>query len=135
MSRISRALVGLSLTLVAGALVVSACSSNTAPAGNTITVPSGALQYSPTSLTIAPGDAVRFTWSTGAITHNVTPASGNPTALPSSSAGAPPLPLVASADFSITFPTAGVFRFYCGQHGANPTPTTVTGMSGTITVQ
>jgi plastocyanin len=37
-------------------------------------------------------------------------------------------------EFTTVFPSAGTFRFFCLAHGNNPTPNTVTGMSGTITV-
>ncbi len=98
----------------------------------TITATSG-LVFSPSTVTISPGGAVRFVWASGAGDHNVVPATGNPSALP----GSPGLPRLISPpqDFTVGFPSAGVFNFWCSAHGANPTPTTVTGMSGTITVQ
>lgn len=137
MFRHSHVLAGATL-VVALVATLAACSddsgNNPPPSGNTITVgQNGGTQFSPSTLTIAPGESVRFLWASNAIDHNVTPASGNPSALPTSP-GAPAL-LAPPQDFSVTFPTAGVFRFYCGAHGANPSPTTVTGMSGTITVQ
>jgi plastocyanin len=134
MSRISPALVGVTLAAVLGACS-SSNDSNPPPAGNTITVgANGSIQFSPLTLTIAPGGSVRFVWASNAINHNVVPASGNSTALPMSPGVGTPL-LAPPQDFSIVFPAAGVFRFYCSAHGANPAANTVTGMSGTITVQ
>jgi plastocyanin len=88
--------------------------------------------FSPGVVTIVAGGAVRFLWASGAMNHNVTPATGNPSVLPRS----PGLPLLLDApqDFTVSFPAAGVFRFYCSAHGAEDTPTTVSGMSGTVTV-
>ncbi len=105
----------------------------TATAAPTITVaPGGALQFSPATITINAGESVQFIWATGATNHNVTPASGNATPIPSM----PGLPGVQDAPFEFTtvFPSAGTFNFFCSIHGGNPTPNTVTGMSGTITV-
>lgn len=99
----------------------------------TITVaPGGALQFSPASITINAGESVRFVWATGATNHNVSPDTGNPSALPSS----PGLPLLLDApqDFSVAFPAAGSFKFFCTAHGWNPSNGTVTGMAGTVTV-
>lgn len=87
--------------------------------------------FSPDDVTITAGGQVRFLWAGGAVGHNVTPASGNPSALPTS--GGATL-RNAPFEFNATFPAAGTFRFYCSSHGSNPTPTTVSGMSGTVTV-
>ena len=89
--------------------------------------------FSPDEVAILAGGQVRFLWAGGAVLHNVNPASGNPSALPIS-AGAPGALLNAPQDFNVTFPAAGTFRFWCTSHGFNPTPTTVSGMSGTVTV-
>ena len=105
----------------------------TAPVVPTVTVGSGgSLLFSPTTITISAGQSVRFVWGGGATNHNVSPATGNASALPASP-GLPAL-LDAPQDFNVTFPAAGTFRFYCTAHGGNPTANTVTGMSGTITV-
>jgi plastocyanin len=98
----------------------------------TITATSG-LVFTPSTVTISPGGAVRFVWASGAGDHNVLPATGNPSSLPAS----PGFPMLIGPpqNFTVGFPAAGVFNFWCSAHGANPTPTTVTGMSGTITVQ
>lgn len=105
----------------------------TAPVIPTITVgPGGAAQFSPATITINAGQFVRFVWATGSTNHNVSPDTGNPTALPAS----PDLPqlLDAPQDFNVVFPSAGTFKFYCTAHGNNPSNGTVTGMSGTVTV-
>jgi plastocyanin len=127
----------LAVPLIASLAVIGACSSdsgNPPPSGTTITVgPNGSTQFSPNTVTINAGESVRFLWASNAIDHNILPASGNPSALPSSP-GAPTL-LGPPQDFSVTFPVAGIYRFYCSAHGANPDPTTVTGMAGAVTVQ
>jgi plastocyanin len=89
--------------------------------------------FSPDAVTITAGGQVRFLWGGGAVGHNVNPATGNPSALPIS-AGAPATLLSAPQDFNVTFPATGTFRFHCTSHGSSPTPTTVSGMSGTVTV-
>lgn len=105
----------------------------TAPAVPTITVgPGGAAQFSPATISISAGQSVHFIWASGATNHNVSPDTGNPSALPASP-GLPQL-LDAPQDFDVTFPSAGIFKFYCTAHGNNPSNGTVTGMSGTITV-
>ena len=105
----------------------------TAPVVPTITVgPGGALLFSPVSITINAGQSVHFVWASGATNHNVSPATGNPSALPASP-GLPAL-LDAPQSFDVTFPAAGTFKFFCTAHGGNPSVGTVTGMSGTITV-
>ena len=105
----------------------------TSPAVPTIIVgPSGSLTFSPTTITINAGESVHFVWATGAVGHNVSPDGGNASALPAS----PGLPALLSAPqaFDVVFPAAGTFRFFCTAHGANPSPGTVTGMSGSVTV-
>ena len=133
MSRTSPALAGLVLTAALGACSSDSAGNNPPPADNTITVGAGgALQFSPATITISAGQSVRFVWGSGATNHNVSPATGNASALPASP-GLPAL-LDAPQDFNVTFPAAGTFRFYCTAHGGNPTANTVTGMSGTVTV-
>ncbi len=105
----------------------------TSPVVPTITVgPGGAAQFSPATISINAGQFVRFVWAGGATNHNVTPDTGNPSALPASP-GLPAL-LDAPQDFNVVFPSAGTFNFYCTAHGNNPSNGTVTGMAGTVTV-
>lgn len=132
MSRTLPVLAGLAF-----AVALSACSSDNGGGGPstpaTITAaPGGAAVFSPTTITINAGESVRFVWAAGATTHNVSPATGNPSALPQSP-GFPTL-IDAPQDFSVVFPTSGIFNFYCTAHGANPSAGSVSGMSGTITV-
>lgn len=103
------------------------------PAGNTISVRNMPEGFSPSTLTISAGDSVRFTWASASTNHNVVAALGNPASLPASP-GAPML-LNDPQDFWVVFPAAGVFGFYCSAHGANPSAGTLSGMSGTVTVQ
>jgi plastocyanin len=77
----------------------------------TVTVGNGGFFFSPSSVTIHPGDAVRWTWSS----------SGH-----SSTSGSPGMPsglwdsgiLNQGASFMHTFNTAGSFSYYCTPHGA-----------------
>lgn len=90
------------------------------------------LVFSPSAMTITAGTTVTFIWGTGAVGHNVTPSSTNPSAIPTS----PGAPLTRNEPFAfaVAFPAAGVFRFYCNVHGLEGAGGTVSGMSGTITV-
>src|SRR6266403_3068658 len=94
----------------------------------TVTVGNGGFFFSPSSVTIHPGDTVQWTWSS----------SGH-----SSTSGSPGMPnglwdsgiLNQGAVFTQTFNTVGSFPYYCTPHGAccnmvgtvtvvsNPTPT------------
>jgi len=89
----------------------------------------GGLNFSPSSLTIAPGDMVHWVWSSSG--HTVTSGSNcttnnlfcspnnlNCSANPTSLSG---------ATYDRTFPTAGTFPYYCRPH-------CTFGMTGTITV-
>lgn len=104
---------------------------NNPPPPNTVNVQNNT--FNPASLTIATGTQVTFNWVAGSVNHNVAPASTNPSATPATAG----LPATFNAPFSFmaTFGTQGVYRFYCTVHGSQPTPGTVAGMSGTITVQ
>ncbi len=105
--------------------------SNPPPAGdNTVTVSNN--EFSPSSLSISAGEAVQFVWASGATNHNLLADVGNASSMPESP-GAPTL-LDAPQQFSVTFPSAGTFRYYCGAHGSNPSSGTVSGMSGSIIV-
>jgi plastocyanin len=124
--------------MIPAVLLAVGCSSsagddgnNPPPGGNTVTVSNNS--FTPAALTINAGEAVRFVWAGGATNHNVLPDQGTVSALPSSP-GAPTL-LDAPQDFSVIFPAAGVYRYYCSAHGANASAGVVSGMSGTLTVQ
>ena len=127
--------------LVLPALVLAlACSSeapdddgNPPPAGNTISVRNMPEGFTPATLTISAGDSVRFVWATASTNHNIVSALGNPGSLPTSPGT--PLLLADPQDFHVVFPAAGSFGFYCSAHGANPSAGTLSGMTGTITVQ
>ena len=87
----------------------------------TVTVGDGALRFAPSSVTIHPGDTVRWTWSTS---HH------------SSTSGTPGAPnglwdsgiLLQGASFTRTFSTVGSFPYYCTPHGL------CCGMTGMVTV-
>lgn len=82
-------------------------------------------QFTPQQLTVNAGQEVSFVWANNSVGHNVTPASAT---IPSS----PGLPALRNAPFSftVTFPTAGTFNYYCGQHGGPGS-----GMHGSVVVQ
>jgi plastocyanin len=93
----------------------------------TVTVGNNCFCFSPPSVTIHPGDTVRWTWSsTGHSSTSGTP--GSPNGIWDSGI------LNQGAMFSHTFNTVGSFPYYCTPHGAccnmvgtvtvvNPTPT------------
>ena len=49
--------------------------------------------------------------------------------VPSQDGPSAPTLLDAPQQFSVTFPSAGTFRYYCGAHGSNPSSGTVSGRS------
>jgi plastocyanin len=118
------------VTGATGSPVLFAATGTSPPPASTISVANNS--FSPATLTVTAGTAVRFLWNAGATQHNVTPASGNPSALPAS----PGLPALNNApfEFTTTFAAPGVFRFYCDNHGFENSPTSVSGMAGTVTV-
>lgn len=125
------------LVLLPAALFATGCASpteddgsNPPPGGNVVTVSNNS--FSPSTLTIAPGEAVRFVWATGSTNHNILPDQGTASGLPSSPGGSL---LDAPQDISVTFPAAGTYRYYCDAHGANTSAGVVSGMSGTISVE
>ena len=87
----------------------------------TVTVGNGGFFFTPSSVSIHPGDTVRWTWSSTG--HSSTSGSpGMPSGLWDSGI------LNQGATFMHTFNTAGSFSYYCTPHGA------CCGMVGTITV-
>ena len=83
--------------------------------------PSGNLVFSPSSVTIHPGDQVRWTW--GSSGHSTTSGSpGQPNGIWDSGIRNQ------GATFTHTFNSAGTFPFYCIPHGG------CCGMVGTVTV-
>src|SRR4030095_6357302 len=92
-----------------------------------VTVGNGGFFFSPSTVTIRPGDTVRWTWSSGG--HSSTSGTpGHPSGLWDS------LILNQGAVFTHTFNSVGSFPYYCTPHGAccnmrgtvtvtNPTPT------------
>jgi trimeric autotransporter adhesin len=83
--------------------------------------PGGNLVFSPSSVTIHPGDQVRWTW--GSSGHSTTSGSpGQPSGIWDSGIHNQ------GATFTHTFNSAGTFPFYCTPHGG------CCGMVGTVTV-
>ena len=87
----------------------------------TVTVGNGGFFFTPSSVTIHPGDTVKWTWSsTGHSSTSGTP--GHPSGLWDSGV------LAQGAMFTHTFNTVGSFPYYCTPHGA------CCNMVGTVTV-
>src|SRR5205814_627235 len=87
----------------------------------TVTVGNGGFFFTPSSVTIRPGDTVKWTWSsTGHSSTSGTP--GHPSGLWDSGV------LAQGAMFTHTFNTVGSFPYYCTPHGA------CCNMVGTVTV-
>src|ERR1700741_685434 len=87
----------------------------------TVTIGDGGFFFTPSSVTIHPGDTVHWTWSSS--DHSTTSGSpGMPNGMWDSGI------LNQGATFDHTFNTAGSFNYYCAVHGA------CCGMTGTITV-
>ena len=82
-------------------------------ATNAVTV--GNNHFTPSAIQVSPGTTVTWTWSTDAITHNVTFADG----ASSGDQGA-------GSTYSRTFGTAGTFNYQCTLHA---------GMTGSVTVK
>ena len=97
------------------------CASVASAATVTVTVGNGGFFFSPSSVTIHPGDTVQWTWSSsGHSSTSGTP--GSPNGLWDSGI------LSQGATFSHTFNSAGSFPYYCTPHGE------CCGMVGTVTV-
>lgn len=78
------------------------------------------ISYSPTSVTIAAGGTVTWTWASGSIAHNVEWLTG-PGTLPASSA------VQTTGTYQVTFTTPGTYTYDCVIHGA--------AMSGSVIVK
>ena len=96
-------------TLLIGVLL-ALCPRPAGAATTTVTVGDGGLFFFPSSVTIDPGDTVKWTWSAGG--HSSTSGTpGQPSGFWNSGI------LNNGATFSHTFPTAGSFPYFCSPHG------------------
>ena len=108
------AVLGIGLLLVLGPSLATATTF-------TVTVGNGGLFFSPSSITIQPGDTIQWTWSSSV--HSSTSGTpGSPNGIWDSGI------LNQGATFSHTFSTVGSFPYYCTPHGG------CCGMTGTVTV-
>ena len=100
-----------------GSPLTFTATATTAPMAASVTV--GNNFFNPNAVTIAVGGTVTWTWSAGAVTHNVTfaPTAGAPANIGNTSSGS------AARQFN----SAGTFNYECTIHGAP--------MNGTVTVQ
>ena len=104
-------------------------------ANHSVTVGAGGgLTFSPSTLSIAAGDTVTFSYAGGTAPHNVR---SDPTAVTQfrcangcDGAGGNGTPSASAWTATITFPTPGSVPFYCEIHGGPGGA----GMSGTLTV-
>jgi plastocyanin len=106
------AVVGLALA----AAPVAASTAGVAGAASTKTVTMKNIRYSPSAVTIARGDSVRWNWRDGSIRHDVRFSNGGLKASPLKSAGT----------YRLTFRKKGTFRFFCSVHSE---------MKGRVTVR
>src|ERR1700704_6183496 len=111
--------------VMAAAVIITSllilCSGVASGATVTVTVGNNCLCFSPSSVTIHPGDTVQWTWSSsGHSSTSGTP--GHPNGIWDSGI------LNQGATFTHTFNSVGSFPYYCTPHGA------CCGMTGTVTV-
>jgi plastocyanin len=112
-------------SIVIALAVASACGSETGdhsgltdPTATPLKTTSVAVsnnQFSPAAIQVAVGATVTWTWIVGAAQHNVTFATGTPSAN-----------LSANATYQRSFPMVGTFTYQCTLHP---------GMNGTVVVQ
>jgi plastocyanin len=100
---------GLQLFLVVGAMAACGGSSpttSTTTTGNQVHA-TAALQFTPSNLTIAPGESVTFVF--GSVAHTVAfdAVNGAPTSIGGENA---------NVSIARTFPTAGVYPYHCTIH-------------------
>jgi len=103
-----------------GSPLTFTATATTAPTTSDISVANNS--FSPSTITVAAGTTVVWTWSAAARQHNVTPEGTVPTR-----SG----PLVdGPTTYRFRFDTPGTYRYYCELHGAPGF-----GMNGTVTVR
>jgi plastocyanin len=83
--------------------------------------------FSPNAVVVAVGGTVTFHW-VGTAGHSVTP-TGSPAFSPTAAVSFPP------KDLTVTFTTAGTYRYYCTNHGASDGYGTRGTMVGTVVVR
>jgi adhesin/invasin len=113
-------IIATSGTLAGSPLTFTATASEAPPPTANVNVVNNS--FSPSSLTIAAGTRVVWTWASGSQDHNVAPVA----TLPTRSGN----PVDGPATYQFTFGTPGTYSYFCEVHGS---PTV--GMRGTITVQ
>jgi plastocyanin len=106
---------------LAGSPQIFTATANDVPSTTTISVIND--QFVPSSITVAAGTTVTWTWGAGATNHDVVPDGTIPT-----SSG---IPANAPHTYQFTFSIPGTYLYHCSVHGAAGG----IGMSGTVTVQ
>lgn len=113
-------------TLLTGLLALATLTPSLAATVDVLVGPGGDNVYSPQTITINMGDAVRFVFKEGV----------HPTLSDSSPAAwAAFIPGPSTPTTTITFNKAGVYPYHCSEHAVKQPDGTYTGMIGTITVQ
>jgi trimeric autotransporter adhesin len=107
-----------------GSPVVFSATAVTAPLTASVTVGSGGNNFSPSSVTIAAGGSVTWTWASGTVNHNVTWLTAPGTLPPNSSTMSGTGTFTPAAG---SFSTAGTYTYECSIHGSV--------MSGQVIVQ
>jgi plastocyanin len=92
------------------------------PPPNTINVVNNS--FSPSTLTVAAGTTVTWSWSSTAVDHNVVPDDGSTPTMSGAPTNGP-------HTYTFTFTNPGTYHFHCQVHGGAGGQ----GMSGTVVVQ
>jgi plastocyanin len=114
----------ITITASAGSLTGSpftfTATATTAPTTAAVTVANNS--FNPSTITVAAGTTVVWTWSNGSRRHNVAPVG----TIPARSGGLVDAP----ATYRFRFDTPGTYGYYCELHGSPGS-----GMAGTVIVQ
>lgn len=99
--------VALGLLAVSSLAGASACSSGDGGSGETVTVTVKDMVFDPASVTIKPGDTVKWVWD-AALPHDVVSDEGSPAEYNSE--------LMTEGEYSYTYEEAGTYGYHCTPH-------------------